>query len=253
MNVLKTARRVAMWSGPRNISTALMRAWGNRPDTIVCDEPLYAYYLKETGYTHHPVYDKILATHETDGRRVVQWLTGPLPEGKQIFYQKQMAHHLLDELPLAWTDELTHAFLIRDPREMLLSLLKVLPDATVAETGLPQQVKLFERVRQQTETVPPVLDAKDVLLDPEGMLQQLCQRIDIPFDECMLRWQPGIHETDGVWAEHWYGNVAESTGFAPYQPRTGELPPRHHQLLSDCQTLYDKLASYKLKPKLQDL
>ena len=239
---------IAMWSGPRNISTAMMRAWGARSDTFVCDEPFYAHYLQQTGYTHHPGYQEILATHETDWRKVVQWLTGPLPEGKDVFFQKQMAQHLLPHLLLDWTDALTNVLLIRDPRAMLLSLLKFFPQPTAEETGLPRQAELFDRVRQKSGRDPIVIDSKDVLQNPRGMLEQLCDKVGVPFDEGMLQWRPGIHATDGAWAKHWYANVAESTTFEPYRPREGAIPAEHAGLLQRCQQLYDKLAAHKLQP-----
>src|SRR5262245_40777183 len=138
--------RIAMWSGPRNISTAMMRSWGNRPDTFVCDEPLYAHYLQQTGIDH-PGAAEVIATHERDWARVVDWLTGPIPDGKPIFFQKRMAHHLLPQIDRTWLGLVSNAFLIRAPREMLASLAKVLPHPTVADTGLPQQVEIFEWVR----------------------------------------------------------------------------------------------------------
>jgi hypothetical protein len=235
-----------MWSGPRNISTAMMRAWGSRSDTVVCDEPFYAHYLQRTGFTHHPGYEEIIAHHETDFDQVVQWLTGPLPDGKTLFYQKVMAHHLLPDMPLHWTDQLTNVFLVRDPREMLLSLLEFFPNPTVEETGLPQQVALFELERQRMREIPAVIDSRDILLEPHGMLVQLCERIGVPFEPSMLVWKSGLHETDGIWARHWYGNVSESTGFGDYRPKTGEVPAEHQELLKLCQELYDELAKHKI-------
>ncbi|MEQ8211272.1 MAG: hypothetical protein RH917_15705 [Lacipirellulaceae bacterium] len=243
---MSQVHRIAMWSGPRNISTALMRSWGSRPDTIVCDEPFYAYYLKTTGYTHHPGYQEVLSTQESDWQQVVDQLTGSLPDNNQILYQKQMAHHLVGDYSLSWADEMINMFLIRDPREMLLSLIQKIPEPTIEETGLPQQVALFERIRNQKGIIPAVIDAKDVLLDPPGMLKKLCASIAVPFREEMLRWKPGIHETDGVWAKFWYANVAESTTFSPYSPRTGEIPSKHKRLLQQCQALYNSLSNHKL-------
>lgn len=244
----KNIRRVAMWSGPRNISTAMMRAWSSRADTIVCDEPLYAHYLQHTGYTHHPGYDEIIAAHETQWQPVVASLTGALPAGKHVFYQKHMAHHLLPHISLAWTDTLTNAFLIRDPKEMILSLLKVLPDISVDETGLPQQLALFWRVREHTGRIPPVIDAKDVLCNPREMLTLLCERIGITYDSYMLRWKPGLHATDGVWARHWYRNTANSIEFAQYAPRTESLPAKYLSLWRECQEFYNSLAKHRIVP-----
>lgn len=239
-------RRIAMWSGPRNISTAMMRAWGARADTAVCDEPFYAHYLQQTGYTHHPGFDQIIASQETDWQKVCDYLVGPIPENRSVFYQKHMAHHLLPHIPLDWTDELTNVFLVRDPREMLLSLIEFIPDPDISETGLPQQLHLFERVCAGGEQPPPVLDAKDVRLSPRELLERLCQEVGIPFEDCMLDWQTGFHPSDGVWAKFWYNNVANSTTFAPYKDKRGELPKRHSQLLACCQEIYDQLACHKM-------
>jgi hypothetical protein len=179
--------RIAMWSGPRNISTAMMRSWGNRPDTFVCDEPLYAHYLRNTD-VEHPGRDEVIASQENDWRKVVAWLTGPAPQGRAIFYQKHMTHHLLPEIDRNWLGAVTNCFLIRDPREMITSLLKFLPSPNLRDTGLPQQVEIFDWVRRHTGSVPPVVDSKDVLLQPRRMLGLLCEAIGVAFTEAMLSW-----------------------------------------------------------------
>ena len=239
------AVRVAMWSGPRNISTALMRAWGNRDDAFVCDEPLYAYYLThvEAG---HPGADDVIAHHENDWRKVVAWLTGPIPEGRPLFYQKHMAHHLLPEVDRGWLAEVTNCFLIRDPREMLLSLARVLPEPRLRDTGLEQQVEIFDRVRDRTGAVPAVIDSRDVLLDPPRQLRRLCTAIGVPFSESMLSWAAGRRDTDGVWARHWYTSVELSTGFAAYRPRTAPLPERLEPLLEECLPYYRRMHEHRL-------
>ena len=165
--------RIAMWSGPRNISTALMRSWGARSDTFVWDEPLYAYYLKQTG-VDHPGADEIVAHYETDWRTVIASLTGPVPEGTDIFYQKHMTHHVLPEMSLDWLDGFVNCFLIRDPREVITSLGKVVPHLTLDGTGLPRQVEIFERAKTRSGQVPPVIDARDLLRDPACILGKLC-------------------------------------------------------------------------------
>ncbi len=200
------AVRIAMWSGPRNISTALMRSWENRADCFVTDEPLYAHYLAATG-ARHPGREETLANHESDWRKVVRWLTGPVPQGKPIWYQKQMAHHLLPEIGRHWLGEWTHAFLIRDPRQMLLSLREFLPRIEPADTGLPQQVELFESVCRATGEPPVVIDARDVLENPPTLLRLLCRRLGVGFDPAMLEWPAGSRETDGAWAPYWYAKV----------------------------------------------
>ena len=180
--------RIAMWSGPRNISTAMLRSWGSRADSYVTDEPLYSHYLDQTE-VDHPGRDEVIAHHERDWQKVVAWLTGPVPEGRAIWYQKHMAHHLLPQIDRSvagWLSGLTHAFLIREPREMLTSLAKVTPNPKLADTGLPQQLELFEQVRERLGTVPPVVDSKDVLQDPRRALGRLCEVLSVPWDEAML-------------------------------------------------------------------
>lgn len=231
--------RIAMWSGPRNISTALLRSWGNRIDTVVVDEPLYAHYLANTG-VEHPGRDEVIALHETDPRRVVEGLTGPLPPGKRISYQKHMAHHLLPSVGRNWLTQVTPAFLLRDPREMLPSLSRVLAAPTLADTGLPQQAALLDDVVADG-VAPIVIDARDVLDQPEAMLRALCDALGVDFDPAMLAWPAGPRETDGVWARWWYDAVIASTGFAVYRPRTDPVPPHLHGLLDECLGFYDRL------------
>lgn len=238
--------RLAMWSGPRNISTAMMRAWEHRADTVVIDEPLYAHYLLSTG-RDHPGRDEVLAHHETDWRRAVAHLLAPLSEGASIFYQKHMAHHLLPHIELDWLDQLTHAFLIRDPREMLTSLVKNIPNPTVEETGLPQQVQLFERIRTHRSTTPPILDSRDVLTNPRRLLTGLCEAVNVPFDEHMLHWPAGSRESDGIWAKHWYASVERSTGFQPYAPKQEPVPNELRSLLDECMGYYEALYEHRLR------
>jgi hypothetical protein len=201
-----------MWSGPRNVSTAFMRSWENRPDTIVVDEPFYAHYLLATGIDH-PGRDEVLVHHETDWRRVVESLLAPLPPGVTVFYQKQMSHHLLPHMGREWLASVSHAFLIRNPAPMLASLGEKLGDFALEATGLPQQVEIFDFVRSTTGHVPPVVDAADLLAAPEPVLRALCAALGIPFSERMLAWPPGRRATDGAWAKYWYDRVEHSTGF----------------------------------------
>ncbi len=237
--------RIAIWSGPRNISTALLRSWGSREDTFVCDEPLYAHYLDATGIAH-PGREEVLASQDRDWRSVVRWLTGPIPEGKRIFYQKHMAHHLLPGMDREWIHSLTNALLIRHPAEMLPSLLKVYPGAGLPDTGLPQQVELFDRLAQASGMAPPVLDARDVLENPGPQLAALCERLGVPFSPAMLAWDPGPRPTDGVWAKHWYAAVERSTGFERHQPERDNLPAEHQALLASCLPLYETLRAHRL-------
>ena len=235
-----------MWSGPRNISTAMMRSWGNRPETYVSDEPLYAHYLDQTGLDHPGGADTI-KNHETDWKQVVEWLTGPIPNGKSVWYQKQMAHHLLPNIERGWINQLVNCFLIRDPREMLTSLIEFLPSPRVVDTGLPQQVELFDQVKQQTGTAPLVVDGKDVLLNPEKMLAAICERLGLEFTPNMLCWPEGLRETDGVWASHWYNKVKVTTGFGTYQPKHDTVPDHLQDVYKECVEFYNHLAPYRLQ------
>jgi hypothetical protein len=238
--------RIAMWSGPRNISTAMMRSWGNRPDTWVCDEPLYAHYLLVTG-KDHPGREDVISHHQTDWRQVVRDLLTDQVEGKAIHYQKHMAHHLLPDIDRAWLDGLTHAFLIRDPLEMLTSLIRQIPNPTLEDTGLPQQVEIFRRERDRTGSIPVVIDARDILHNPTIMLDQLCRSLNVTFDQAMLSWPAGPRATDGIWAKHWYQAVEHSTGFEPWQPKDEPLPDRLEHLHERCRILYDQLAEHRLR------
>lgn len=241
--------RIAMLSGPRTVSTAMLRAWGSRSDTAVWDEPLYAHYLHVTGKAH-PGRDDVLAAHahEIDAAAVTAQLTGPIPDGKSIWYQKHIAQHLLDDVDLDWVDHVQCAFLIRDPARMLASLWKRYPDAGVADSGLPEQVRIFERLRARG-MVPPVVDSDDVRRNPDGVLQALCSALDVTWDEAMLRWPRGPRPDDGAWGPHWYDVVWESTSFAP--PPTDDRPtctdPARQTVLGACMELYDQLAPHRLQ------
>jgi hypothetical protein len=238
--------RIAMWSGPRNISTAMMRSWGNRADTAVVDEPLYAYYLEKTG-KEHPMAAEVIAQGETDWRKAVaRIIKEPIPGGKRIYFQKQMTHHLLPGIDRAWIVDLTNCFLIRDPREVILSYIKKNPDPELADLGFVQQCEIFNFVRERTNSVPPVVAADDVLRNPERMLRLLCEAIGVDFDKAMLSWPPGLRETDGIWAKHWYDAVARSTSFAPYKPREGKVPDSLKAIYERCCECYEQLHQHRL-------
>ena len=232
-----------MWSGPRNISTAMMRSWGNRRDTAVIDEPFYAHYLQQTG-CDHPGAEEVIAAYETDWQTVVHQLLADVPGGRPIVYQKHMTHHMLEHIDRSWMQQVSNCFLIRDPRRMLLSYAKVIPNPTFEQMGLAQQVEIFEYVRGITGRVPPVIEAREVLLDPAKTLRRLCDMLDVPFDKAMLRWPAGRRATDGSWGKYWYANVEKSTGFMPYREDNTELPRRLQPLLDKCQIYYDRLARH---------
>jgi Sulfotransferase domain len=238
-------RRIAMWSGPRNISSAMMRSWGNRPDTFVCDEPLYAHYLLKT-WTPHPGADEVIRSQETDWRKVTRELTEFAPAGKTVFYQKHMTHHLLPEIDRGWLDGLTHAFLLREPREVVTSFVKIAGTPRLEETGLPQQLEIFNWVRARTGRIPPVIDARDVLENPAEMLRMLCDSLDVDFIESMLSWPPGPRSTDGVWAKYWYDALLKSTTFQPYKPKNEPVPVHLEGLLVDAEEIYRELYEYRL-------
>ena len=240
-----TPLHLAMWCGPRNISTALMRAWENRPDTFVVDEPLYAHYLRETKLPH-AMADEIIERYEDDWEKVVAWLTGPIPGGNTIFYQKHMCHHMLPNIQLGWLGQVTNCFLIREPREMLTSLMKKLPNPTLTDTALPQQIRLFDHVRELTGETPPVIDSTEVLRDPRGMLAALCSRLGIAFTEAMIEWPPGIRESDGIWARHWYPEVETTSGWRPFKPKDVPVPDELTGVLEECIELYQQLYPHRI-------
>ncbi len=234
------ATRIAMWSGPRTVSTALMRAWENRPDTVVADEPLYAFYLDRTGLDH-PGRAEVIASQPTDWRVVLAELTaGPLPAGTVISYAKHMTHHLLPEVDRAALAPFRHAHLIRDPRELLASYARVRAEPTLADVGLVQQAEIFETFGG------PVVDSRDLLADPEGILRALCEALGVPFDHRMLSWPPGPRDSDGVWAPYWYDSVRASTGFTRYRPPADPLPARLEPLAARCLPYFDRLHRYRL-------
>jgi hypothetical protein len=232
-----------MWSGPRTVSTALMRSFENRPDTVVVDEPLYAYYLATTG-VDHPGRDEVIASMPRDWRTVLgQLATAPLPAGATIYYQKHMTHHLLPEIDRDALAGLTHAFLIRDPRRLLASYARVRSRPVQADLGLEQQAEIFRAFGG------PVIDSADIVRAPRQALEALCDALGIAFDLAMLSWPAGSRPTDGVWARYWYDSVWASTGFGPgVQADRVDLPPDLAPLAAQCQPFYDELAAHRLRP-----
>ncbi len=238
--------RIAMWSGPRNVSTALMRSFENRPDTMVVDEPFYACFLEETGIDH-PGRDLILKAQSTDWQQVADELNGPVPAGYTVFYQKHMCHHMVGSLDWSWARSMRHAFLIRNPRAMLASYVKSRAEVTLDDIGLVQQVEIFEREADRLGHAPPVIDGSDILRDPERYLGQLCEALGIGFDKAMLKWPAGPRDTDGVWAPWWYENVQKSTGFmARKSGDTPELAPALERILEQAMPLYEQMAAFRI-------
>ena len=237
--------RIAMWSGPRNISTAMMRSWENRKDTVVVDEPLYGPYLATTG-KKHAAWEETIAGQGADWRPVVKALSEDEFECAEIYYQKHMSHHLLPEIELGFMANMRHAFLIRHPNDVLSSYLRKHPRATPEDLGYPQQVKLFDWVKAQTGVVAPVMESKDVLMNPQGMMTQLCDLLGVPFDESMLSWPKGYRDSDGVWASHWYNRVIESTGFSEYKPKENKLTAEEQSVADACLPYYEQLVKHKV-------
>ena len=236
--------RIAMWSGPRNISTAMMRAWGNRPDTTVIDEPLYAFYLHRT-HADHPGREEVISAGEIDLRKVIARLTkDPLPDGKCVFYQKHMTHHLLPEIDRDFLQHLTNCLLIRDPVEVIASYIKKNHEPSIEDLGFVQQAEIFDLV--STRGTPPVIDARDMQENPAKTLGLLCAAIGIDYTEAMLSWAPGRRDTDGVWAKYWYAEVEKSTGFQPPRGRGAQLPERLRSVHEQAHEIYERLRVHKL-------
>ena len=241
--------RIAMWSGPRNISTAMMRAFENRLDCAVSDEPFYAAYLAATGLDH-PMRAEVIASQPTDARDVARALLGDVPGGRSLWYQKHMSHHMLPGFGRDWIDGVVNGFLIRDPVAVLASYTQKRGDVTLAEIGLPQQVDLFDRVAQRLGRAPPVIESQAVLADPAGMLRALCSACGIGFDARMLAWPAGKRVSDGVWAPAWYDKVEQSTRFGPARPEiaAADLPANLRAIAEAAAPLYDRLRRQALPP-----
>ncbi len=235
---------ICLWSGPRNVSTALMYSFAQRTDMQVIDEPLYGHYLRVSG-AMHPGRTEIMAAMDCDGDRVMRKLMQQQADNPTTrLFMKHMAHHLVD-LDLGFLRSTKNILLIRDPREMLPSLTIQLPQASLDDTGLRRQWELYAELTD-AGTAAAIVDSRELLLDPEGVLQSLCQHLQIRFNDEMLRWQAGARKEDGVWAAHWYHAVHQSTGFAPYKAKT-EFPSHLQSLLDECQPWYDRLFEHALR------
>jgi hypothetical protein len=237
--------RIVMWSGPRNLSTAMMRSFGARADTTVVDEPFYAAYLAATGLDH-PMREEILAVGETDWRKVAEACARE-PTEPPIRYEKHMTHHMLQGFGLDWMRGAAIAFLIRDPAAVAASYAAKREEVTAADLGAERQAEIFDIVAGMQGSAPPVIDANDVRAAPEPVLRKLCAALGIPFDPAMLCWAPGPRPTDGVWGAHWYGAVNASTGFAPPEPAP-DLPPRLAAIAEAVRPHYDRLAHLRIRP-----
>jgi hypothetical protein len=212
----------------------------------VQDEPLYAHYLNATGKAH-PGAAEVIAVGPSDEREAIARMMAALPAGKTISYCKQMSHHVLPGMDREWMREMSHAFLIREPRLVIASFVKHVADPAIEDTGYRQQVEIFEIVRGWSGKTPPVIDSRDVLSNPRGVLGKLCEALGVEFTDEMLSWEPGLRGTDGAWAKYWYKEVESTTSFKPYVEREVYLEPRFQGLLDECQHIYDRLYEHRLK------
>lgn len=239
--------RIAMWSGPRNISTAMMRSWENRADCCVVDEPFYAAYLAATGL-QHPCREEILASQSNDYQQVINEITGA-EVATPLQYLKQMTHHMPTDLNMDWCTGLRHCFLIRDPAQVIASYVKKMPDVNEEAIGIRRQDELFRQIRSTMGVTPAVIDSNDVLKNPRKILGELCDYLEISFpEEQMLHWPAGKRASDGVWAHHWYHDVEQSTGFGKYREKTPELSDEQWALARAMQPYYNEMAELRIRP-----
>lgn len=231
--------RIAMWSGPRNLSTAMMYSFAARSDFAVWDEPFYAAYLKQSG-SDHPMKDDIISTHESDPHVVARLCSGSNPREKPHFYMKHMPLHMLPGFPQEWAHDCVNVHLIRHPARVIASYAAKREKPTLDDIGFRQQVELFDRFPG------PVIDSFDIRENPEGMLRRLCNEIDLPWDPAMLHWEKGPKPYDGVWATHWYGAVHHSTGFAAPEGDLPKLEPHFRELEAAAMPFYAAMLDHKI-------
>ena len=238
-----------MWSGPRNLSTALMRSFENRRDTTVIDEPFYAHFLQKTGIDH-PGKHEVLQSQSTNWDEIVSLCTGSIPNNKAIWYQKHMAQHNLEGYDISWIKELKNCLLIRDPKYVIASYAKEYPLVDVKLLGYLQQEKIIDLLEKENNETPPIIDATDLLCYPKLILKKLCDRLKIRFSSRMLSWPKGKRKTDGVWSTYWYGSVEQSTGFLPYKKKEVKLSNELIPIYDNCMTSYSKMYENRIRPEL---
>ena len=232
---------IYMWSGPRNLSTALMRSFENREDTKVWDEPFYAYYLKETK-KNHPLANEIINKYETNLKKIIDLVTA---EKDFIYFQKHMSHHIIKKIPINWITKGINCFLIRHPKEVLLSYIQKNDLIDSNDLGYPAQLRLFNYIKTSNKKIL-VIDAKDLSEKPEIILKKICKKINIPFTEKMLNWPKGRRDSDGIWEKIWYKNVKSSTSFNKILNKEYEIPKKYNHIYNECLKIYDQLKIYNI-------
>ena len=237
--------RIAMWSGPRSLSTAMMRSWESRPDTVVTDEPFYAAFLSITGIDH-PMAAESMASQPTDWRVVAGRISGPAPRGAEVWFQKHMTHHMVPEIGRDWFPGHRHAFLIREPEHVVASYAARRARMTAFDLGYDVQVELFDEVTRRCGATPPVIEVRDLLANPRAALAALCRALDVPFREAMLSWPAGRRASDGVWGAHWYAGVEASTGFRQARRARPSLDDEQRRLAEACRASFERLARHRL-------
>lgn len=234
-----------MWSGPRNISSALMRSFENRSDCFVSDEPFYSYFLSKTKLKH-PLYHEIIKSGLNDYNQIIKYITGSIPASKKIWYQKHMAHHILEGNNIEWVKHMKNCILIRHPSDVILSYSKKNKIHNIEQLGYLQQIQIYKILTEDLDIHPIIIDAKDLLTNPQKMLTELCKNLQIKFDDKMLSWPTGIRKTDGVWAKHWYKNVESSNGFKPYNKTDRKIPTKYHSINDICLEHYNFLYQKRI-------
>ena len=237
--------RIACWSGPRNISTALMRSWSSRNDTFVSDEPFYAYYLKETGL-NHPMAQEIINYYPNTYNQVVNSINEKIPELKKIWYQKHMAHHLIDFKNIDWVKNCHNCFLIRHPKDVINSYIHKNQLNHIDELGYPQQWKLIEYLKENKKDII-VIDSSILLESPKKILNEWCKNLNIEFHETMLSWEKGPYSTDGIWWKHWYNNVINTTQFELLDKKSNIIPNRYQNIYNEALDYYEKLYYFVIQ------
>lgn len=237
--------RIAMWSGPRNISTAMMRSFGSRSDCTVTDEPFYGAYLRDTGEPQ-PMADQIIAAMDCDWQSVADVMRGPVPDQKPVWYQKHMPHHMVGKVSISDFPDHRHAFLIRDPVRVVASYAAKRVTVTPEDLGYARQLEYVDHAAQMTGKPPIVMDSADIASDPEQSLRKLCKALDISWDPAMLSWQAGRRSTDGIWGEHWYNRVIDTTGFGTSENSGRQLNNAEQIVANQCKPYYNKLLDISI-------